>query len=209
VALRNQRPGDDELASNANRKHSGRWATEKTCKHHGDGIGWNDMDACCWLFPMNGVDKWGDDNVFIYTSSHRFLSNGTGLVLHLTDQLDTAFAWNQIILATLNDLYILCTERRFAKMQTICRPCHSQACQCSALIDEGEEVIQCTLKSGFGPDFDDMFECNWLRQQVHLHFGKPVSHFKVWGFLWSIHCFSKGGLLAPTQKRGAYVKRFR
>jgi len=152
VALRNQRPGDDELASNANRKHSGRWATEKTCEHHGDGIGWNDMDACCWLCPMNGVDKWGDDNVFLYTSSHSFLWNGAGLVLHLTDQLDPAFALNQIILAILNDLYILCTERRFERCKILTkhanhlRPCHSQACQCSALIDEGEEVIQCTLK---------------------------------------------------------------
>lgn len=133
-----------------------------------------------------------------FTRHHIVFRNGTGLVLHLTDQLDTAFALNQIILAT---LYILCMEARFAKMQTICRPCHSQACQCSALIDEGEEVIQCTLKYGFRPDFNDMFECNWLRQQVQLHFGKPVSHFKVWGFLWSIHCLCKGGLRAYAKER--------
>lgn len=129
------------------------------------------MDACCWHFPMNGVDKWGDDNVFLYTSSHRFLWNGTGLVLHLTDQLDTAFAWNQIILATFNDLYILCTERRFAKMQTICRPCHSQACQCSALIDEGEEVIQCTFKVWL-----------WTRLwwHVRMQLASPASALTFW-----------------------------
>ena len=174
------------------------------------GIGWNDMDACCWLFPRNGVDKWGDDNVFLYTSSHRFLKwyragfSFDWSIRHSLCVEPNHTCYTQWL------VYVYCVhEGRFAKMQTICGPCHSQACQCSALIDEGEEVIQCTLKSGFRPDFDDMFECNWLRQQVHLHFGKPVSHFKVWGFLWSIHCLCKGVLLAPTQKRGAYVKRFR
>ena len=159
MALRNQRPGDDELASNANRKHSGRWATETTCKHHGD----MELDGMIWMHAI-GFFRWmawiNEVTIMCFFTRHHIVFwNGIGLVFssdwsirHSLCVEPNHTCYTQWL------VYVYCVhEGRFAKMQTICRPCHSQACQCSALIDEGEEVIQCTLKSGFRPDFDDIF----------------------------------------------------
>ncbi len=98
------------------------------------------------------------------TSSHQLLWNAPGLCAEPKQY------WI-LVFTTVNREEHSNVARFQPSMQTICRPCHSQACQCSALVAEGKEIIQRTLKCCFRPDFKT-FDCIWLYQLVQLHLGK-------------------------------------